>query len=86
MGDLGVEFTKDGRSSPAHAEATPMPMVNNAMAKVDAAIAKALASVVRLIIVIVPSQNVLISVSDYRECASGAPSTSSIKHVIDRKS
>ena len=46
----------DGWFDPAHVALTPMPMVNNAMANVHAAVTKAFATVVRLNIVIVPSQ------------------------------
>jgi hypothetical protein len=42
---MEVNFNPDGWSDPAHVELTPMPMVNNAMASVDAAITKVFASV-----------------------------------------
>jgi len=45
-----------GWSDPAHVQLTPMPMVNNAMARVHAAVTTAFATVVRLHIVIFPSQ------------------------------
>ena len=57
-----------------------MPMTNNAMASAHAAVAKAVATVVRLNIVIIPSQKVLISACDYRRCADDAP-TRGIKRV-----
>jgi len=54
--DIGVNFNLRGGSDPAHAELMPMPMVNNAMASADAAVAKAFATVVRLHILMFPSQ------------------------------
>jgi hypothetical protein len=57
VGLIEVNFNPDGWSDSAHVALTPMPMVNNAMASVHAAVTKAFATVVRLNIVIVPSQN-----------------------------
>jgi hypothetical protein len=58
--DMGLFSEPEGWSDPAHVELTPMPMVNTAMANVHAAVATASATVVRLNIVIAPSQKVLI--------------------------
>lgn len=49
-----------GRSDPAYVELMPIPTINKAMASVDAAVAKNLATAVRLNIVIVPSQIVIV--------------------------
>ncbi len=53
---MGEKFIMVGRSDPAHVELTPMPLVNNAMASVHTDITMDFATVVRLNIVIVPSQ------------------------------
>jgi hypothetical protein len=43
---MGVKFDGEGGSATACLETTPMPMVNNAMATVHAAVTKAFATVV----------------------------------------
>jgi hypothetical protein len=40
---MGVKFNADVWSAPAHAELTPVPMANNAMASMHAAITKVFA-------------------------------------------
>ena len=52
---MGVNFNPDGWSGSAHVALTPMPRVSNAIASVHATVTKALATEVRLNIVIVPS-------------------------------
>jgi hypothetical protein len=44
--DMGVNFNPGDWSDPAHVELTPMPLVNNAMASVHAAVTTALATAV----------------------------------------
>jgi hypothetical protein len=51
-----ITSTDTGVSDPAHVELTLVPMVNNAMARVHAAITKVFATAVQLRIVISPPQ------------------------------
>jgi hypothetical protein len=44
VSDTGVKFEWDGWSEPAHVELTPVPMINNAMARVHAAVTAAFAT------------------------------------------
>jgi len=53
---MGEKLIMVGRSDPAHEGLTPMPMVNNTMASTCAAAINAFAYLVRLNIVMAPSQ------------------------------
>jgi hypothetical protein len=56
VGLIETNFKPDGWSDPAHEELTPMPMVNNAMARAYASLLKAFAIAELLHILIFPPQ------------------------------